>query len=84
MSKLTDGCVKPVKGPITGDGLPAQAQGSGGIQEVKKVIAKVGAEAIDFEASAFVAGEGFKPVKLSDYKGRWIVICFYPGDFTYV
>jgi alkyl hydroperoxide reductase subunit AhpC len=27
---------------------------------------------------------GFKPVKLSDYKGKWIVLCFYPGDFTFV
>jgi peroxiredoxin (alkyl hydroperoxide reductase subunit C) len=48
------------------------------------VLARVGKEAIDFEAGAFVAGEGFKPVKLSDYKGKWIVLCFYPGDFTFV
>ena len=46
--------------------------------------ARVGQEAPDFEASAFVANEGFKPVKLSDYKGKWIVLCFYPGDFTFV
>lgn len=84
MSKLKDGCVKPVKGPITGDAVPEKDPGSGVIQEVKKVLAKVGKEAIDFEASAFIAGEGFKPVKLSDYKGKWIVVCFYPGDFTYV
>jgi hypothetical protein len=37
-----------------------------------------------FEATAFVKDVGFQPVKLSDYKGRWIVICFYPGDFTFV
>jgi peroxiredoxin (alkyl hydroperoxide reductase subunit C) len=84
MSKLKDGCVKPVQGPITGEAAPENGAGIGIIQEVKKVIAKVGKEAIDFEASAFIAGEGFKPVKLSDYKGKWIVICFYPGDFTYV
>jgi hypothetical protein len=84
MAKLKDGCVKPVAGPITGDGSPSPAQGSGIIQEVKKVVAKVGKEAIDFEASAFIAGEGFKPIKLSDFKGKWIVVCFYPGDFTYV
>jgi alkyl hydroperoxide reductase subunit AhpC len=41
-------------------------------------------EAPDFEANAFVADEGFKPIKLSDYKGQWIVVCFYPGDFTFV
>ncbi len=26
----------------------------------------------------------FKNIKLSDYKGNWVVICFYPGDFTFV
>ena len=46
--------------------------------------ARVGREAPDFEANAFVADYGFKPVKLSDYKGKWIVLCFYPGDFTFV
>jgi len=48
------------------------------------MLARVGKEAPDFEANAFVAGKGFKPVKLSDYKGKWIVLCFYPGDFTFV
>ncbi len=45
---------------------------------------QVGREAIDFEASAFIDGTGFKPVRLTDYKGKWIVLCFYPGDFTFV
>jgi len=48
------------------------------------MLARVGKEAIDFEATAFVKDVGFQPVKLSDYKGKWIVICFYPGDFTFV
>ena len=46
-------------------------------------MARVGKEAPDFEASAFVNG-GFKNVKLSDYRGQWISLCFYPGDFTFV
>jgi alkyl hydroperoxide reductase subunit AhpC len=45
--------------------------------------ARVGKSAPDFEASAFQNG-GFKNVRLSDYKGKWLVICFYPGDFTFV
>lgn len=84
MSKLKDGCVRPARGPITDGSASEESPGTGVIQEVKKVLAKVGKEAIDFEASAFIAGEGFMPVKLSDYKGKWIVICFYPGDFTFV
>jgi peroxiredoxin (alkyl hydroperoxide reductase subunit C) len=31
-----------------------------------------------------VQGEGFKNIKLSDYRGKWVVLCFYPGDFTFV
>jgi len=48
------------------------------------MLAQVGKEAPDFEASAFISDEGFKPVKLSNYKGQWVVLCFYPGDFTFV
>jgi alkyl hydroperoxide reductase subunit AhpC len=28
--------------------------------------------------------DGFKTVKLSDYKGRWLFLFFYPFDFTFV
>ena len=23
-------------------------------------------------------------IQLSTYRGKWIVLCFYPGDFTFV
>jgi peroxiredoxin (alkyl hydroperoxide reductase subunit C) len=52
--------------------------------EDRGMHARVGMEAPDFEANAFVAGEGFKQIKLSDFRGKWIVLCFYPGDFTFV
>ena len=26
----------------------------------------------------------FTNVKLSDYLGKWVLLCFYPGDFTFV
>jgi len=47
-------------------------------------MAQVGKEAPDFEAWAYIAGEGFKKVKLSDYRGQWVALCFYPADFTFV
>jgi len=37
----------------------------------------------NFEGEAYVDGS-VKRVKLSDFKGKWILLCFYPGDFTYV
>jgi hypothetical protein len=85
MPEMKEGCVKPARGPIMpASGSAAPATGTTTSVEVGRVQARVGKEAIDFEANAFVEGFGFKPVKLSDYKGKWIVICFYPGDFTFV
>jgi peroxiredoxin 2/4 len=31
-----------------------------------------------------VVGKDFKTVKLADYKGKWVVLFFYPLDFTFV
>lgn len=45
--------------------------------------ARVGRPAPDFEVNAYHNG-AFKPVKLSDYVGKWLLLCFYPGDFTFV
>lgn len=36
-----------------------------------------------FEAVAVVNGD-FKNIKLADYKGKWLVLFFYPLDFTFV
>lgn len=43
----------------------------------------VGSKAIDFTAMAYIRG-AIKEVKVSDYTGKWVVLCFYPGDFTFV
>lgn len=40
-------------------------------------------QAPDFKTMACV-GKQFKEVKLSDYKGKWVVLFFYPLDFTFV
>ncbi|MBZ4672940.1 MAG: peroxiredoxin [Deferribacteraceae bacterium] len=40
-------------------------------------------QAPTFEAEA-VVGTGFQKVKLEDYKGKWVVLFFYPLDFTFV
>jgi len=82
MAEAKDSCVEPARGPIgvpeTGASAPTQMG-----KEEPKMIARVGKPAPDFEASAFVDG-GFKNIRLSDYKGQWVVLCFYPGDFTFV
>ncbi len=43
----------------------------------------VGQKAPDFKAQALVKGE-LKEVSLDQYKGKWLVLFFYPLDFTFV
>jgi len=38
----------------------------------------------DFKAQAVMADNTFKEVSLSDFKGKKVVLFFYPLDFTYV
>jgi hypothetical protein len=42
---------------------------------------QVNRPAPEFELSG-VVGKEFRKVKLSDYKGKWVVLFFYPLDFT--
>lgn len=83
MAEQKESCVKPSRGPL---GVP-KADPGGLPQTVQKedtaMTAKVGKPAPDFEASAYINGE-FKNIVLSDFKGQWVVLCFYPGDFTFV
>ena len=37
----------------------------------------------DFELDTYQADE-IKKIKLSQYKGKWVVLIFYPADFTFV
>ena len=51
-------------------------------QGVRPMI-QIGKKAPDFTAPAYFNG-GFTSAKLSDHLGKWVVLCFYPGDFTFV
>jgi len=42
-----------------------------------------GQRALDFELPA-VVGDDIKNVKLSDYQGKWRIVCFFPAAFTFV
>jgi peroxiredoxin 2/4 len=44
---------------------------------------QIGQQAPAFTANALVDG-GFRDISLSDYKGKWVVLFFYPLDFTFV
>jgi peroxiredoxin (alkyl hydroperoxide reductase subunit C) len=46
---------------------------------------RVGKPAPEFTAQAYVPGRPDpQQVRLSDYRGKWVVLFFYPRDFTFV
>ncbi|MFC5300018.1 peroxiredoxin [Azospira restricta] len=44
----------------------------------------VGKQAPDFTATAVFGNNEMKPLKLSDYQGKYVAMFFYPLDFTFV
>ena len=47
-------------------------------------IQLVGQKAPDFKANAVISSEIKEGLSLSDFKGKWKVLFFYPLDFTFV
>ncbi len=46
-------------------------------------MVKIGEKIPDFSVEAFHQ-EKIKKFKLSDFKGKWLVLIFYPADFTFI
>jgi len=46
--------------------------------------ARIQQEAPDFTAQAVMPDDSFKELTLSEYKGKYVVLFFYPLDFTFV
>lgn len=46
-------------------------------------MVKINHKVEDFSAEAYQSEE-IKKIKLSDYKGKWVAMIFYPADFTFV
>ncbi len=76
------GCGRPT-GAVVGKKKEPKDMPSEQKKEEEIMQARVGQKAPDFEAPAYLKG-GFTSVKLSDYLGKWVLLCFYPGDFTFV
>ena len=63
----------------------ATATATGTATETTTTIAKVGQPAPDFNMPSTKNLETLaENVKLSDYKGKWLILLFYPLDFTFV
>jgi peroxiredoxin (alkyl hydroperoxide reductase subunit C) len=84
MAEQPVGCAR-VSGSVVDTAAP-QAQPSSDSspkQEVTRMSVRVGQKAPDFTAPAYHRGS-FTSVKLSDFAGKWVMLCFYPGDFSFV
>lgn len=78
------GCARPTGGPV-GEPVPENEEPvmEAKFSEEKSTMIQVGKKAPDFTAPGYQQGK-FVSVKLSDYLGKWVLLCFYPGDFTFV
>ncbi len=75
-------CERPAAKVAAAPAPEAQAPAPTG--EIKGgAMIRVGQKAPDFTAPAYIGGQ-FGSVTLSEYLGKWVVLCFYPGDFTFV
>jgi hypothetical protein len=78
------GCARPTGGLVgRPESTPDEGRRETAPAEEASSMIQVGKPAPDFEAPAYHRGE-FTSVKLSDHLGKWVVLCFYPGDFTFV
>lgn len=80
MKEFDPGCQRP-----SGQTKPiVEATDTSGIEKGERQnMIRVGKPAPDFTLPAFHKGK-FGEITLADYRGKWVMLCFYPGDFTFV
>lgn len=78
--KMKVGCSRPVfTNQVDEETIESKIEEKKGEQ----IMIKVGKPAPLFTAPAYHKGD-FTSVNLEDYRGKWVLLCFYPGDFTFV
>jgi len=82
--EIPAGCARPT-GSVAGEREvvlnPPETEKT--VKGGQAAMIKVGKKAPDFTAPAYHMGN-FVNFKLSDHLGKWVILCFYPGDFTFV
>ena len=79
--ELKPGCARPISRTVTGT-APDESERPQERKEKSKMIL-IGRKAPDFTAPGYHQGK-FINVKLTEHLGKWVLLCFYPGDFTFV
>jgi peroxiredoxin (alkyl hydroperoxide reductase subunit C) len=79
--ELSARCARPTSTTVGEAAQDESAHQQERKEEPKMIL--IGRKAPDFTAPGYHQGKFIK-VKLSEYFGKWVVLCFYPGDFTFV
>jgi peroxiredoxin (alkyl hydroperoxide reductase subunit C) len=77
------GCARPTGGVVGEKEQKKTTEDEQPIKKEEKTMLLIGRKAPDFTAPAYHQGK-FVNLQLSEYFGKWILLCFYPGDFTFV
>jgi len=77
------GCARPTGGVVGEKAKEKTTQEEKSAPKEEKKMLLIGRKAPDFTAPAYYQGK-FVNLQLSEYFGKWILLCFYPGDFTFV
>ena len=77
------GCARPTGGVVGEKEKEIKTQDDQSVKREGKTMILIGRKAPDFTAPAYHHGK-FVNLQLSEYFGKWILLCFYPGDFTFV
>jgi hypothetical protein len=84
--EMEAGCARPTGGPVGEKDPPLKGKKKNQEPPMNKEVSSmimVGKKVPDFSAPAYHKGK-FVHVKLSEFLGKWVLLCFYPGDFTFV
>jgi hypothetical protein len=79
--ELNPGCARPASRTVVGT-TPDDSRRQREPKEKSEMIL-IGRKAPDFTAPGYHQGK-FVNLKLSEHLGKWVLLCFYPGDFTFV
>jgi len=74
------GCQRPPVKKATPENVPTAETA---VKEAKPRMVKVGKPAPELTAPGFYNGK-FMNFSLAEYRGKWVLLCFYPGDYTFV
>jgi peroxiredoxin (alkyl hydroperoxide reductase subunit C) len=77
------GCARPTGGPVGEDVTEEEVKETATVKKEVSAMIHVGEKAPDFAAPGYKKGK-FISLKLSEFLGKWVLLCFYPGDFTFV